>query len=161
MKHAVCLLLLVASSVAAETSAVPTAEFPVEIRRHMEKMAGQWSFEGVDGERKFQGKETIRLTSNGTALLQEGYFELPGGGKEHYVILSGWDASSKTMRVRGFTSDGYSWTGEWKSLSGGKWQGTASGNAAFFAVEKDTMRYEDAGDGKRWISRFTRIKKQG
>ena len=161
MKHAICLLLLIASSLPAESSPALAAELPASVRQHMAKMVGQWSFEGVDGDRRFRGKEAIRLTSNGTALLQEGYFELPGGGKEHYVILSGWDASGKTVRVRGFTSDGYSWTGEWKTLNGSKWQGTASGNAASFAVEKDTMRYEDAGDGKPWISRFTRIKKQG
>ena len=58
--------------------------------------------------------------------------------------------------MRGFTSDGVSWAGEWKSLSNGKWTGTASGGRATFEVKQDSMRYEDAGDGTPWISEFTR-----
>lgn len=159
MNRFYCLLCWTTLMTATERLPAAVAEPPVELRQHMAKMVGQWSFEGVDGDRKFQGKESIRVTSNGTALLQEGHFELPGGGKEHYVILSGWDAASKSVKVRGFTSEGYSWTGEWKTLGEGTWRGTASGKPASFSVRQNSMRYEDAGDGKPWISRFTRLKK--
>jgi hypothetical protein len=93
-------------------------------------------------------------------LLQEGYFDLKDGTKEHYVILSGWDGSSNSVPVRGFTTDGISWTGEWKTLKDGTWKGTASGGPAEFRVAKNTMRYEDSGDGTPWISEFTRSSKE-
>ena len=127
----------------------------------MERMVGSWTFQGHQGNRKFSGEETIRLTNNNTALIQEGFFELKNGKKEHYVILSGWDGSKKSVVVRGFTSDGLSWPGEWKKLSNGTWHGTASGGAARFEVKKDSMRYEDAGDGTPWISEFKRRQKEG
>jgi hypothetical protein len=125
----------------------------------MESMVGSWTFKGTDGDRKFSGAETIRLTNNKTAILQEGYFDLVEGKKEHYVILSGWDGSKETVHVRGFTSDGYSWTGEWKKLSNGKWEGTASKKPATFELKGDSMRYEDSSDGTPWISEFSRKKK--
>ncbi|MEO1618297.1 MAG: hypothetical protein AAFV88_20770 [Planctomycetota bacterium] len=138
------------------TAAQDPTKIPPQIQKHMESMVGSWTFEGRQGDRKFFGQETVRLTNNKTALLQEGYFDLGGGEKEHYVILSGWDGSAKTVFVRGFTTDGISWTGEWKKLKDGKWLGTASGGRAEFEVKKNTMRYEDAGDGTPWISEFTR-----
>lgn len=131
---------------------------PKTFQKQMDKMVGAWTFQGSEGSRKFSGAETIRLTNNKTALLQEGYFDLGGGKKEHYVILSGWDSSKKTMLVRGFTSDGYTWTGEWKELDQNKWIGSASGGKATFEVKAGSMRYEDAGDGTPWISEFTRKK---
>lgn len=122
----------------------------------MESMVGSWTFKGTQGARTFSGAETIQLVNNKTTLLQQGYFDLTDGTKEHYVILSGWDGSKNTVLVRGFTTDGFTWAGEWKQLKDGKWKGTASGGLAQFEVKKDTMRYEDAGDGTPWISEFKR-----
>lgn len=122
----------------------------------MASMVGSWKFTGTEGDRKFSGEETIRLTNNKTAMLQEGYFDLGGGKKEHYVILSGWDGDRKTVLVRGFTSEGYSWTGEWRKLSNGKWEGTVAGGSATFEAKGDWLRYEDANDGTPWVSEFSR-----
>ena len=149
----IIVLLLLSSS----TSAQEMSQAPPHVQEHMESMVGSWKFNGRQGARKFSGAEKIRLVNNKTALLQEGYFDLTDGGKEHYVILSGWDGSKNSMLVRGFTTDGITWDGEWKTLKGGKWEGTASGGPAKFEVNKDTMRYEDSGDGTPWISEFTRI----
>ena len=93
-------------------------------------------------------------------MIQEGYFDLKDGKKEHYVILSGWDGNRKTVLVRGFTSDGVTWVGEWRKLKNGKWQGSASGEPATFEVKDDWMRYEDRGNGSPWISEFTRKKRK-
>lgn len=131
---------------------------PEDIKQHMASMVGAWSFQGSQGDREFSGVETIRLVNNKTALIQEGYFDLGAGKKEHYVILSGWDGTKKTVVVRGFTSIGVSWTGEWKQLVDGKWKGTASGGAATFEVKENWMRYEDAGEGTPWISIFKRTR---
>ena len=144
-------------------SAQEPASIPASVQKHMASMVGSWTFKGKAGDGKFSGEETIRLSSNKTALIQEGYFaaKRPGGKKEHYVILSGWDGGKKTVLVRGFTSDGITWTGEWKKVKNGKWVGTASGAPAKFEVKKDSMRYEDASSGKPgepWISEFTRKK---
>ena len=46
--------------------------------------------------------------------------------------------------------------GEWKKLNNGKWEGTASGGSATFALKGDWMRYEDSNDGTPWISEFSR-----
>lgn len=135
-------------------------KIPSQVRKHMESMVGAWTFKGTQGKRQFSGAETIRLTNNNTALLQEGYFDLTDGEKEHYVIISGWDGSRNTVLVRGFTTDGVSWAGEWKKLNDGMWEGTASGGPAKFEVKKDTMRYEDSGDGTPWISEFSRKEKK-
>ena len=140
-------------------SAQDMSKIPTEIKQHMESMVGSWTFIGTQGKRTFSGEETIRLTNNNTALLQEGYFNLTDGTKEHYVILSGWDGSKKTVLVRGYTTEGLTWSGEWKRLKAGRWEGTASGGTAKFEVRPDTMRYEDAGDGIPWISEFSRKKK--
>ena len=139
-------------------SADEVAKIPANVQKHMKGMVGSWTFKGTEGDRKFFGKETIRLTNNQTALLQEGYFDLGNGEKEHYVILSGWDGDKKTMVVRGFTTDGYTWSGEWKTLNGSKWIGTASGTKATFDVSANRMRYEDASNGTPWISEFTRVR---
>lgn len=129
---------------------------PLEVRDHMGSMVGDWTFRGHQGERTFSGQEEVRLVNDGTALLQEGFFDLGGGAKEHYVILSGWDGTLRTVLVVGFTTDGVAWEGEWKSLDGAKWIGTASGGPATFEVGEETMRYEDAGDGTPWVSEFSR-----
>ena len=139
------------------TSAQELSKVPQHVQKHMESMVGSWTFKGTQGARKFSGAETIRLVNNNTALLQEGYFDLNDEMKEHYVILSGWDGSKNTVVVRGFTTDGITWAGEWKKLKDGQWEGTASGGPAKFKVKKDTMRYQDSGDGTPWISEFTRI----
>lgn len=141
-------------------SAQELATIPSEVQKHMKNMVGSWTFKGTQGDRTFSGAEKIRLTNNKTALLQEGYFDLTDGNKEHYTILSGWDGAKKTVLVRGFTTDGVTWTGEWKKLKNGTWEGTASEGPAKFEVKKDTMRYEDSGEGTPWISEFSRKKKQ-
>ncbi len=142
------------------TSAQEVSQIPAHVRKHMESMVGSWRFQGRQGTRTFSGAEKIRLINNKTALLQEGFFELTGGNKEHYVILSGWDGNKKSMLVRGFTTDGITWDGEWKTLKDGTWEGTASGGPAKFDVKKDTMRYEDSGDGTPWISEFKRVNQE-
>jgi len=145
-------LLFVSCVAAQEPRTIPS-----QVQKHMASMVGSWTFKGKVGGSKFSGEETIRLASNKTALIQEGYFDAkPGGKKEHYVILTGWDGAKKTVFVRGVTSQGVSWIGEWKKLKNGKWEGTASGAAAAFEVNKDTMRYEDKSTGKLWVSEFTR-----
>lgn len=154
---------LVLSAFASMSSAVfsPAAadeptKIPADVKKHMKSMVGSWTFEGHQGDRTFKGEETVRVVSGGTALLQRGFFQLTDGGKEHYVILSGWDGDEKTVHVRGFTSHGISWSGEWKTVANGVWTGTASGGRATFEVKADTMRYEDAGEGTPWVSEFTR-----
>ena len=107
-------LVILASS----TSAQELSQIPPRIQKHMQSMVGSWTFQGRQGARKFSGAEKIRLVNNKTALLQEGYFDLTDGHKEHYVILSGWDGSKKSMLVRGFTTDGVTWDGEWKKFEG-------------------------------------------
>jgi hypothetical protein len=139
------LVILALLMLLSPASAQELAKIPLQVQKHMESMVGSWTFKGTQGDRKFSGAETIRLTNNKTALLQEGFFDLTDGTKEHYIILSGWDGSKKTVLVRGFTTDGVTWAGEWKNLKDGKWQGTASGGPAKFEVSKDTMRYEDSG----------------
>lgn len=146
-------LICMSSTLAQEATPIPAA-----VKNHMQSMVGSWTFSGTEGDRKFSGAEVIRLTNGGTALLQEGHFDLGGAGKEHYVILSGWDGDKKLVSVRGFTSNGYTWVGQWKTLKDGTWSGTASGKPASFEVKKDTMRYEDAGEGKPWVSNFKRSK---
>ena len=141
-------------------SAQELSKVPQDVQKHMESMVGSWTFKGTQGARRFSGAETIRLVNNKTALLQQGYFDLADGKKEHYVILSGWDGSKNTVLIRGFTTDGVTWAGEWKKLKDGKWEGTASGGLAQFEVKKDTMRYEDAGDGTPWISEFKRSNRE-
>lgn len=89
------LLIVHAPIVAQETTSIPG-----DVKGHMKSMVGSWTFQGKDGDRKFSGQETIRLASNGTALLQEGYYDLGGGKKEHYVILSGWNGDSKLLGFR-------------------------------------------------------------
>jgi hypothetical protein len=96
------------------------------------------------------------LTNNKDALLQDGFFDLGGGKKEHDVVLSGWDGSRETVLVHGCTSGGYSWTGEWMKLNNRKSEGTASGGPATFELKGDWMRYEDSNDGTPWISEFSR-----
>ncbi|MEL6105412.1 MAG: hypothetical protein AAFU85_05225 [Planctomycetota bacterium] len=154
-----CYLSILASALFCMSPALAQKDsIPTEVKSHLQSMVGSWTFSGTEGERKFSGAEVIRLTNNGTALLQEGYFDLGGGGKEHYVILSGWDGEKETVRVRGFTSEGYTWVGEWKTLKDGTWSGTASGKRATFRVAKDSMRYEDASQGTAWVSEFKRVK---
>ena len=82
-------------------------------------------------------------------------------GEFRYLMIRAQyrDGSKETVHVRGFTSDGYSWTGEWKKLSKGKWEGTASGKPATFELKGDSMRYEDSTDGTPWLSEFSRKKK--
>lgn len=142
--------------VAAPCDAQEMAPLPAPFKKQMESMEGSWTFEGTQGARTFSGEETIRLVNNGAALLQEGFFDLGDGNKEHYVILSGWDGTERSLLVRGFTSDGVTWTGVWKGLDDGVWKGTASGSPATFEVGEDSMRYEDSGDGTPWVSEFTR-----
>jgi len=121
-------------------------------------MVGTWVFTGSEGDRQFSGKESIRVVNNGTALLQEGHFDLNDGKKEHYVILSGWDGEKKTMIVRGFTSLGVTFTGEWKTVKKGAFVGKAEGKPAKFEVSNQTMVYEE--DGGEWISKFERTKNE-
>lgn len=135
------------------------ATIPQHVQSHMQSMVGSWTFKGHQGDRKFAGEETIRLVNNDTALLQEGYFDLTNGEKEHYIILSGWDGDQNTVLVRGFTTDGITWAGEWKTIKDGTWHGTASDGPATFEVKRNSMRYEDAGEGTPWISNFTRKQK--
>ncbi|MEN0110784.1 MAG: hypothetical protein AAF805_08675 [Planctomycetota bacterium] len=144
--------LLLTRACAAEDS-IP---IPVEVRDHMGSMVGDWTFRGHEGERTFSGEEKVRLVNNGTALVQEGFFDLGDGAKEHYVILSGWDGTLRTVLVVGFSTEGHAWEGEWTSLDGTKWIGTASGEPATFEVGEETMRYEDTGAGTPWVSEFSR-----
>ncbi|HBE72441.1 MAG TPA: hypothetical protein DDW52_30265 [Planctomycetaceae bacterium] len=125
----------------------------------MEMMVGEWTFTGKEGDRAFSGRETIRRTNNGTAIIQEGYFDRGGGKKEHYVILSGWDGDQKKVLVRGFTSEGFSWVGSWTKLQDHTWIGTASENQATFEVKRNSMRYEESGEGTPWLSEFKRVRK--
>lgn len=152
--------IIVVLILSSSTPAQQMSQVPPQVQKHMESMVGSWTFNGRQGARKFSGAERIRLVNNKTALLQEGYFDLTDGKKEHYVILSGWDGTKNSVLVRGFTTDGITWDGEWKTLKGGKWEGSASGGPAKFEVKKDTMRYEDSGDGTPWISEFTRIEEK-
>lgn len=152
--------LVITAFVSIVSPAFAQEAIPSRVQKHMASMVGRWTFKGTEGDRKFSGAEAIRLTSNKTALIQEGYFDLKDGKKEHYVILSGWDGNRKTVLVRGFTSDGVTWAGEWKKLSNGKWQGRASGGPATFEVKGDWMRYEDSGNGTPWISEFKRRKER-
>lgn len=145
------LLLSISPAVAQETTPVPD-----EVKKHMRSMVGAWTFSGSQGDRTFSGEEEITLTSNETALLQVGFFQLDGGKKEYYSIFSGWDGQQETVLVRGFTTMGATWTGEWKTLDDGTWIGTASGGLASFEVNAETMRYEDSGDGTPWVSEFVR-----
>ncbi len=130
---------------------------PAPFQQHMKSMVGSWYFNGKEGDHSFSGEEQIRIVNGGTALLQEGYFDVGGGKKDHYVILSGWNAETKEMLVRGFTSQGVTWSGAWKTLKDNTWIGTASGAAARFVVSEKTMRYEE-NEGRKWISRFERKK---
>ncbi|MEM6472291.1 MAG: hypothetical protein AAF802_22205 [Planctomycetota bacterium] len=139
--------------VSAESPAIPT-----EVKAQMLRMIGDWTFEGKDGDRGFSGEETVRMINAGTALLQQGFFDLGEGEKERYTILSCWDEEKKLMRVLGGTSEGITWDGDWKTVEGEKWIGTASGKPASFSVKKDSMRYEESGEGPKWISNFTRKK---
>ena len=138
-------------------SAQEKGAIPQNMKDQMKRMVGSWKFTGKDGERLFAGAEKIRLTNGGTAIVQEGYFNLGGEKKEHYVILSGWDGRQKTIHVRAFTSQGYTWTGQWKKLTDGKWEGTADGGSATLEVNNDSMRYEDTSKSAPWISNFTRV----
>lgn len=129
---------------------------PDAFRVQMQKMEGSWAFTGKDGDRQFSGKETIRIVNGGTALLQEGYFDLDDGEKEHYVILSGWDGDKQKLLVRGFTSSGVTFQGEWGSVKGNALIGSAQGKPARFGVSEQTMRYEE--DNGKWISKFERVR---
>ncbi len=120
-------------------------------------MAGSWVFSGQEGDRHFSGREKIKVVNNDTALLQEGFFDLDDGKKEHYVILSGWDAERKSLVVRGFTSEGYAFNGEWKALKNNAFIGTANGKPAKFTVGKKTMEYEE--DDGAWLMKFERTGK--
>lgn len=91
-----------------------------------------------------------------TALLQEGYFDLDDGAKEHYVILSGWDGEKRTMLVRGFASLGTTFVGEWKAVKNGAFLGKAQGKPAKFKFSDQTMSYEEGGG--KWNSKFERVK---
>lgn len=137
-------------------SADDLAPLPLKFKVHMETMVGSWNFTGHEGDRTFEGEETITLANGGTALLQQGFFQLDDGNREHYVILSGWDGERKTMLVRGFTNEGYTWTGTWDTLQNNVWTGTAEGGKATFEVKPNSMRYEDAANDDPWVSEFTR-----
>jgi hypothetical protein len=129
---------------------------PDAFKKQMTRMVGAWVFSGNEGDWRFSGKESVRIVNDGTALLQEGYFDLDDGKKEHYVILSGWDGEKKTMLVRGFTSLGNTFVGEWKTVKNGAFVGNAQGKPAKFGVSDQTMTYEE--DGGKWISKFERVK---
>ena len=128
---------------------------PVEFKQQFKRMVGSWVFSGNEGDRRFSGKEKIRLVNNGTSILQEGYFVAENGTKEHYVILSGWDGDKKTVIVRGFTSAGVTFTGEWKKIGDDSLVGSANGKPARFKIGRETMVYEE--DGGKWISKFERL----
>lgn len=141
-------------------SAQKELTIPVGVQKHMEKMVGFWTFEGSTGDKKFTGQETIRLTNEKTAMIQEGVIQWPDK-KEHYTILTGWDGSKKTTLVRAFTSEGVSWAGEWKTLKNGSWEGSASDEPATFSLKGDTMRYEDVSTGDSgWKAVYTRKAKK-
>lgn len=129
---------------------------PDTFRNQMKRMVGSWVFTGKDGDRELTGKESIRMVNNGTAILQEGYFDLDGGKKEHYVILSGWDGEKKTILVRGFTSLGTSFAGVWSKVENDAFVGEAQGKPASFKVSKQTMIYQE--DGGKWTMKFERLK---
>ena len=131
------------------------ASIPAEFTQQFKRMVGSWVFSGNEGGRLFSGKEKIRLVNNGTSLLQEGYFDAENGTKEHYVILSGWDGDKKTVIVRGFTSAGVSFTGEWKKIGDDSLVGSANGSPARFKIGRETMVYEE--DGGKWVSKFERL----
>lgn len=150
------LLLAIAPTVRAQDD----APIPSEVKKLMRSMVGEWTFKGSEGDRPFAGEERIRVIHQGTALLQRGFFDLGDGKKEDYTILSGWDGEKKLMVVCGVTSEGVTWTGEWKQVRDGTWVGSASGTPATFKVNADSMRYEESGDGESWVSEFTRKKKQ-
>ena len=147
-----CLMLAVLALNSPDVVSADT--IPEPFAQQMKRMVGSWVFAGKEGDRQFSGQEKIRLVNNKTALLQEGFFDLGGGKKEHYVILSGWDGEKKTMRVRGFTSEGATWVGEWKTIKKSTLIGVASGRPAKFVVGAETMKYEE--DGGKWISNFER-----
>ena len=153
LTRVIALLLLPSTTAFAEEP----APIPLDVQQHMRAMVGAWTFSGRQGERTFSGEEAISLTESGDTLVQKGFFDLGGGKKEHYAIFSGWDGSKKTVLVHGFTTDGVVWEGEWKSVDGATWSGTASGQPATFEVNETTMRYEDAGDGTPWVTEFRRV----
>lgn len=148
---AVLSLLAFSHSCVAADSAHP----PAAIAKQLERMVGSWAFAGSEGDRHFSGREKIRLTNDGNALLQEGYFELEDGKKEHYVILSGWDSDRGALIVHGFTSTGQTFEGDWKAVKDSALHGSANGRPAAFRVNDKTMTYEE--DGGKWISKFERI----
>ncbi|MEM7473807.1 MAG: hypothetical protein AAF483_02370 [Planctomycetota bacterium] len=157
--HRICLSAFIMVMVIQPGFSQEPTSIPKDVVAHMKSMVGAWTFEGVEGERKFSGEEKVRLTNNKTALLQQGFFNGEDGKKEHYVILSGWDGDKKTVLVRGFTSSGVTFAGEWKKLSMGKWEGSANGDYASFEVKKDTMRYvEQNGEKQTWVSEFKRMR---
>ncbi len=132
------------------------APIPTEILSHMEGMVGEWDVTGSQGEDSFSGGERIWLTGGNTVMIQEGYYEFRDGVMENYVIVSGWDGAASVIRVRGFTSEGYMWDGQWNSLMNGKWLGTASGDEAVFDVGENSMKYVEKSGEIRWESNFTR-----
>lgn len=129
---------------------------PDVFKNQMKRMVGSWVFTGEDGDRKLNGRESIRVVNDGTAIIQEGYFDLDDGKKEHYVILSGWDGEKKTIMVRGFTSLGTTFAGEWNKVENDAFVGKAQGKPAKFKVSKQTMVYEE--DGGKWTMKFERLK---
>ncbi|GAB5406814.1 MAG: hypothetical protein Aurels2KO_50450 [Aureliella sp.] len=129
---------------------------PDAFKNQMKRMVGSWVFTGNGGDRKLTGKETIRIVNNGTAIVQEGYFDLDDSKKEHYVILSGWDGEKKTILVRGFTSLGTTFDGAWSKVENDAFVGKAQGKQAKFKVSKQTMIYEE--DGGKWTMKFEREK---
>lgn len=151
------LVLIIFALVCPNAVADESTSIPAPFVKQLKRMVGSWVFTGHEGDRRFSGEEKIRLVNNNTALLQEGFFNVGGGEKEHYVILSGWDGEKKKMFVRGFTSDGVTWVGEWKKIKDDALVGAASGRPAEFVVSNQTMKYEE--DGGKWISKFERTGK--
>lgn len=151
---ALSIIFLTYHPAAAEENATVPKEFVLK----MKSMVGSWVFNGKEGDRKFSGREKIQLVNNETALLQMGYFDLGEGEKEHYTILSGWDPDKKSLVVNGYTSESYAFSGEWKSVNGNGFIGTANGKPATFTIHKETMEYNE--DGGSWVMNFKRTEQQ-
>lgn len=139
-------------------------QMPLTIRKQIESsVIGEWKYEGHWGDKKFGGEESVRWGADKTAVIREGH-ELNDGKRTNYTMLLGWDSETKTLKYRGFSSKGESWSGEWSDLESQEWNGMGQGvyegikwkSKTSVRFGKDTIRYQDTTDGKKWVAEFWR-----
>ena len=163
-----CATLLMSLSVVTAPEANVTTAMPAELREHIDqRMIGQKTYQGNWGAKKFKGEESTRWVRRKTGILSQGH-SVMDGKRTDYVELMGWDSGKRALVVRGFNSDGETWTNQWTKFSKDKWTGHGSGvyqgvkwdSPSTLEFRANGSRYEDTTDGKPWVAEYTRKAKK-